>query len=62
MTYIFNIALYLYDVFLHFFGNFNFLLKLLKHVKLIILENFNECKTKHRFLIKKKVITRFDKN
>ena len=54
MTYIFNIALYLYDVFLHFFGNFNFLLKLLKHVKLIILENFNECKTKHLFLIKKK--------
>ena len=62
MTYIFNIALYLYDVFLHFIGNFNVLLKLLKHVKLIILENFNECKTKHRFLIKKKVITRFDKN
>ena len=39
------------------------LLKLLKHVKLIILENFNECKTKHLFLIKKKkVVTRFDKN
>ena len=37
------------------------LLKLLKHVKLIIFKNYNECKTKHLFLIKKKVVTRFDK-
>ena len=36
------------------------LLKLLKHVKLIIFENNNECKTKHLFLIKNEV-TRFDK-
>ena len=35
-------------------------LKLLKHVKLIIFENYNKCKTKHLFLIKK-VVTRFDK-
>ena len=32
----------------------------IKHVKLIISENYNECKTKHLFLIKK-VVTRFDK-
>ena len=32
----------------------------IKHVKLIIFENYNECKTKHLFLIKK-VVTRFDK-
>ena len=31
----------------------------IKHVKLIIFENYNECKTKHLFLIKK-VVTRFD--
>ena len=36
------------------------LLKLLKHVKLIVFENYNECKTNHLFLIKKEV-TRFDK-
>ena len=36
------------------------LLRLLKHVKLIIFENYNECKTKHFFLIKK-VVTWFDK-
>ena len=32
----------------------------IKYVKLIIFENYNECKTKHLFLIKK-VVTRFDK-
>ena len=36
------------------------LLKLLKHVKLIIFENYNECKTKHVF-DKKKVVKRDDK-
>ena len=36
------------------------MLKLLKHVKLIVFDNYNECKTKHLFLIKK-VVTRFDK-
>ena len=43
------------------FFSLSVLLKLLKHVKLIIFENYNECKTKHLFLIKKKVVTRFDK-
>ena len=33
----------------------------IKHVKLIIFENYNECKTNHLFLIKK-VVTRSDKN
>ena len=33
----------------------------IQHVKLIIFENYNECKTKHLFLIKKKVVTQFDK-
>ena len=42
------------------FFSLSVLLKLLKHVKLIIFENYNECKTKHLFLIKK-VVTRFDK-
>ena len=32
----------------------------IKYVKLIIFKNYNECKTKHVFLIKK-VVTRFDK-
>ena len=46
-------ALCLYHhVFLHFF-RYQFLLKLLKHVKLIVFENYNECKAKHLFLIKK---------
>ena len=43
------------------FFSLSVLLKLLKHVKLIIFENYNECKTKHLFLIKKKVVTQFDK-
>ena len=33
--------------------------ELLKHVILIVFENYNECKTKHVF--GKKVVTRFDK-
>ena len=52
-------TLCLFYVFLHFFSP-SVLLKLLKDVKLIIFENYNECKTKHLFLIKK-VVTRFDK-
>ena len=49
MTYIFSIILCVYiDVSLHFFS-LSVLLKLLKHVKLIIFENL------------KKVVTRFDK-
>ena len=36
--------------------------EVLKHVKLIILENYSECKTKHLFLKKKStVVTQFDK-
>ena len=52
-------TLCLYYAFLHFFS-LTVLLKLLKHVKLIIFENYNKCKTKHLFSIKK-VVTRFDK-
>ena len=37
-----------------------FSLLVLKHVKLIAFENYNECETKHLFLIKK-IVTRFDK-
>ena len=36
------------------FFSLSVLLKLLKHVKLIVFDNSNECKTKHLFLIKKK--------
>ena len=36
------------------FFSLSVLLKLLKHVKVIIFENYNECKTKDLFLIKKK--------
>ena len=46
---------------MHFFSFFAIiLLELLKHVKLVVFENFNECKAKHLFLFKK-VVTRFDK-
>ena len=48
----------LYHVFLHFFS-LSVLLKLLKHVKLIVFENYNECKTKRFWW--KKVVTQFDK-
>ena len=60
MTYIFNIILYV--SIMHFFvvSLLSVWLKLLKHVKLIIFENYNKYKTKHLFLIKK-VVTRFDK-
>ena len=37
------------------FFSLSVLLKLLKHVTLIVFENYNECKTKHLFLIKKVV-------
>ena len=37
-----------------------FSLSVLKHFKLFFFENYDECKTKHLFLIKKSV-TRFDK-
>ena len=36
------------------------LVKLLKHVKLIFFQSYNECKKKHLFLIKN-VVARFDK-
>ena len=42
------------------FCSLSVLLKLLKRVKLIIFENYNECKTKYLFLTKK-VVTWFDK-
>ena len=60
MTYVFNIILYV--SIMHFFvvSLLSVWLKLLKHVKLIIFENYNKCKTKHLFSIKK-VVTRFDK-
>ena len=51
-------TLCLYHVFLHFLS-VSVLLKLLKYVKLIVFENYNECKMKHVF--DKKVVTRFDK-
>ena len=41
------------------FFSLSVLLKLLKHVKLIVSENYNECKTRHVF--DKKVVTRFHK-
>ena len=43
-------TLCLYYVFLHFFS-LSVLLRLLKHVKVSIFGNYNECKTKHLFLI-----------
>ena len=59
MTYISHIIRFVSIV--HFFSFFAIsLLELLKHVKLVAFENYNECKTKHLFLFKK-VVTRFDK-
>ena len=49
----------LYHVFLHFFS-LSVLLKLLKHVKLIVFENYNEWKQKTS-VFDKKVVARFDK-
>ena len=57
MTHIFNIK---YFVSLSCISSIFFSLSVLKHVKLIVFENYNECKTKHLFLIKK-IVTRFDK-
>ena len=59
MTYIFNIILCVSIMYFFIFSR-SVLVKLLKHAKLIVFENFNEFKTKHLFLIKK-VVTRFDK-
>ena len=47
MTYIFNIILCASIIILFF--SLSVLLKLLKHVKLIVFENSNECKRKHVF-------------
>ena len=59
MTYISHIILCVSIV--HFFSFFAIiLLQLLKHVKLIVFENYNECKRKHLFLFKK-VVTGFEK-
>ena len=59
MTYIFNIILCV-SIFISSSFSLSVLLKLLKHVKLILFENYHEFKTKHLFLIKK-VVTRTDK-
>ena len=58
ITYIFNVILCV-SIMYFFIFLLLVLLKLLKHVKLIIFENHNECKIKHLFLIKN-VATRFD--
>ena len=59
MTYISHIILCISIV--HFFSFLAIiLLQLLKHVKLVVFENYNECKRKHLFLFKK-VVTRFEK-
>ena len=54
---IFSIKYFVYNVFLHFLFLLFVLLKLIKHFKLIIFENYNECKTKDLFLIKKSSYT-----
>ena len=59
MTYVFNIILCVSIMFSSFFY-LSVWLQLLKHAKLIVFGNYNECKTKHLFLIKQ-VVTRFDK-
>ena len=59
MTYIFNIILCVSIMCFVIFFAISFA-EVIKHVKLIILENHNECKTKHLFLIKN-VVTQFDK-
>ena len=54
MTYISHIILCISIV--HFFSFLAIiLLQLLKHVKLVVFENYNECKRKHLFLFKKVV-------
>ena len=52
--------MYFFIFFAISFAEKNTLNELLKQVKLIVFENYNECKTKHMFLIKK-VVTRFEK-
>ena len=54
MTYIFNIILCVICL-IHLYFWLPVLVKLLKHVKPIIFENYNERKTKHLFLLKKVV-------
>ena len=60
MTYIFNIILCV--SIMYSFLSLSILLKLLKHVTLIVFENYIECKTKHLFLIKKSSKTIWWKN
>ena len=60
MAYIFNIILCVSIIYIFIFFTINFAeviaeaidFELLKHVKLIVFENYNECKIKHLFLIK----------
>ena len=59
MTYTFNIILCVSIMCFVIFFAISFT-EVIKHVKLIISENHNECKIKHLFLIKN-VVTRFDK-
>ena len=59
MTYTFNIILCVSIMCFVIFFAISFT-EVIKHVKLIISENHNECKTKHLFL-RKNVVTRFDK-
>ena len=59
MTYIFNIILCVSIMYFFYFFAISFAEVIIKHVKVIILENYSECKTKHVLI--KKVVTRFDK-
>ena len=57
MTHVFNIILY--DSIMYFFvvSLLSAWLKLLKHVKPIIFENYNKCKTKHLWGLKEDPIS-----
>ena len=59
MAYIFNIIICVSIIYFFIFFFAVSFAELLKHVILIVFENYNECKTKHVF--GKKVVTRFDK-
>ena len=54
---IFSIKYFMSLLCISSFFSLSVLLKLLKHVSLIIFDNYNECKTKHLFLIKKSSYT-----
>ena len=54
---IFSIKYFVSIMYFFIFFLLSVLLKLIKHFKLIIFENYNECKTKHLFLIKKSSYT-----